>query len=76
MPRCRRAQTVNGIEEHLRSFHREKPAIRKEAEEFGQSLASRDTRFLHDYNGVELPVDGLVKVPYVENLRLRTLPST
>lgn len=45
-PGCRRAQTVKGIREHLRSFHHEKPAIRREAGQFGQSLARRDVRFL------------------------------
>ncbi len=65
MTRCRRAQAVKGIEEHLRSFHREKPAIRKEAGEFGRSLARRDARFLHNYKGVELPVNSLAPHPVV-----------
>lgn len=64
-PQCRRAQTVKGIEEHLRSFHHEKPAIRREVGHFGQSLARRDARFLRDYKVVQLPVDGLVPQPIV-----------
>ena len=63
--RCRRAQTVKGIEEHLRSFHREKPAVRKEAGEFARRLARLDVRFSRDYKGVELPVDGLAPQPIV-----------
>lgn len=58
-PGRRRAQTVKGIEEHLRSFHHEKPAIRREAGQFGQILARQDARFLRDYTVVELPVNKL-----------------
>ena len=64
-PQCMRAQAVKGIVEHLRSFHREKPAIRKEAGEFGCSLVRRDACFVHDYKGVEMPVDGLPPQPIV-----------
>ncbi len=62
---CRRAQTVKGIEEHLRSFHHEKPAIRKEAGEFGRRLARQDVRFLEDYTVVNLPANGLAPQPVV-----------
>lgn len=64
-PQCRRAQTVKGMEEHLRSFHHEKPAIRREAAEFGRSLARQDARFLRDHTVVELPVNGLAPQPVV-----------
>ena len=64
-PRCKRAQTVTGLEEHLRRFHREKQAIRKEAAEFGQRLVWLDERFVRSYEVVELPVDGLAPQPLV-----------
>ncbi len=64
-PQCRHAQAVRGIEEHLRRFHHEKPAIRKEAVEFGRALVKWGERFLYDYTVVELPVNGLAPQPIV-----------
>lgn len=73
-PRCRHAQAVRGIAEHLRKVHHEKPSLRKEAEEFGWELARQDARFLRDYTDVELPVNGSAPqhiVPVVDGFSCR-----
>ena len=54
-----------GIEEHLRRIHHEKPATRRKASEFGHRLARQDVRFLRDYGVVELRLDGLAPQPVV-----------
>lgn len=73
-PKCRHAQTVKGIAEHLRKVHHEKLVLRKAAEEFGWELAKHDARFLRGYADVELPGNGLAPqaiVPVVDGFSCR-----
>ena len=76
-PGCRHAVTLAGIAEHLRKFHHEKTAIRKDVEEFRRALTTQDTRFLCDYRSVRLPVCGSAPqpvLPVVSGFSLPLLP--
>ena len=64
-PLCRHAQTMNGIVEHMRKIHHEKPEIQKQLSEFVQDIISQDAQFQCNYTTVRLPADGLMPQPVV-----------
>ena len=52
-PQCRKAVSPAGVVEHLRKIHREKPAVRKQVQEFVAGIP-----WEYDYASVRLPADG------------------
>jgi hypothetical protein len=65
-PLYRHAQTTKGIVYHMRNFHHEKPAIRKQLSEFVQDIISQDTQFSsYDSTNIQLPADGSIPQPVV-----------
>jgi hypothetical protein len=64
-PHCRHAQTTDGIVYHMRNYHHEKPAVRKQVGEFVRGTVSQDARFQYDSATIQLPADGSTPQPVV-----------